>query len=480
LSALDSLTPQPLWNLFAQICSIPHPSKHEAELAAWITNWAEAKGLPVITDQVGNLIIKKTAHPAATEKPTVVLQAHIDMVPQKDADSPHDFLTDPIQPTIDGEWVRANRTTLGADNGIGMASCLAVLASTEIEHGPIEVLLTIDEEAGMTGAFGLQPGVLEGKYLINTDSEDEGEIYMGCAGGINANIKYPINWQTPSLNSALQIKVSGLAGGHSGCDIHIGRGNANKILTRLLAVVQGAQPTELANITGGSLRNAIPRDAEAVLTVSDAATATAALKQTAELIKTELAATEPKLNIEITETTQPEQVIDAAASSRLVATLYATPNGVMRMSDSVAGVVETSTNLGVIETKADHIYVLCLLRSLVDSCREDLQQQIAAVWSLTQSEVEFDGAYPGWAPDNSSKLMTIVRDNYQALFSKIPKIMVIHAGLECGLFKTAYPEMDMVSIGPTIRFPHSPDEKVEIATVDLYWQLLVKLLEEIA
>ena len=479
MSVLAPLTPQPLWNFFAQICSIPHPSKHEQALAAWISQWAEGKNFTVITDKVGNLIIRKPAHPAATDKPTVALQAHLDMVPQKDADSPHDFLSDPIQPIVDGDWVRANRTTLGADNGIGVASCLAILDSSEIQHGPIEVLLTIDEEAGMTGAFGLEPGLLQAKYLINTDSEDEGEIYMGCAGGINTSIKYPVSWQAPSQTKAIQIKVSGLAGGHSGCDIHIGRGNANKILTRLLFAVSSQQTTELANIAGGSLRNAIPRDAEALITVTDTASAISQIEATAALIKTELAATEPKLKIEVSVAGLPEQIISATATNTLIAALYATPNGVARMSDSVEGVVETSSNLGVVETKQDHIYVLCLLRSLVDSCREDLQQQIAAVWSLTDSQVEFDGAYPGWAPDNSSRLMQIVRDNYQQLFNKTPKIMVIHAGLECGLFKTAYPEMDMVSIGPTIRFPHSPDEKIEIATVDLYWKLLVNLLETI-
>ena len=480
MSALASLTPQPLWNFFAQFCTIPHPSKHEAALAAWIRQWAEEKGLSVVTDKVGNLIIKKPAHPEAINKPTVVLQAHLDMVPQKDADSPHDFLTDPIQPIIDGEWVRANRTTLGADNGVGAASCLAVLDSTDIKHGPVEVLLTIDEEAGMTGAFGLEPGLLEGQYLINTDSEDEGEIYMGCAGGINANIQYPINWHAPTLPHAICVQVSGLAGGHSGCDIHIGRGNANKLLTRLLSVVNAAQAVELANITGGSLRNAIPRDAEAVVLVADSQAAIAQIEATAALIKTELAATEPKLNIQVSTVEAPEKVMDANTARTLISALYATPNGVARMSDSVTGVVETSSNLGVVETKDDHVYILCLLRSLVDSCRVDLQQQIAAVWSLTDSHIEFDGAYPGWAPDNSSKLMHIVRDSYEQLFNKTPKIMVIHAGLECGLFKTAYPEMDMVSIGPTIRFPHSPDEKIEIATVDLYWKLLVSLLENIA
>lgn len=479
MSALASLTPQPLWNLFAQICTIPHPSKHEAQLASWITDWAENKGLTVITDKTGNLIIRKPAHPQAANKPTVVLQAHLDMVPQKDTDSPHDFLKDPIEPIIDGEWVRANRTTLGADNGIGVASCLAILDSTEIKHGPVEVLLTIDEEAGMTGAFGLEPGLLKGKYLINTDSEDEGEVYMGCAGGVNTNIRFPVSWQPAAQTSALKVKVSGLAGGHSGCDIHIGRGNANKIIARLAAAAVNQFDAELASISGGSLRNAIPRDAEALLTVSDVQAASEALAATAELIKAELVATEPKLAIEITAADKPEKVMDNASSRKLIASLYATPNGVMRMSDNVPGVVETSNNLGVVETREDHIYILCLIRSLVDSARSDLQQQIASVWTLTDSDVEFDGAYPGWAPDNSSRLMNITRDCYEALYNKVPKIMVIHAGLECGLFKTAYPEMDMVSIGPTIRFPHSPDEKIEIATVDLYWKLLVKMLETI-
>ena len=483
MTQLSQLTPQPLWQFFSQICSIPHPSKHEQALSDWITQWAREQGLSVRQDTIGNLIIKKAATPGMESKKGVILQAHIDMVPQKNSDTEHDFTQDPIQAYVDGDWVTAKNTTLGSDNGIGMASCLAVLASKDIAHGPIEVLLTIDEEAGMTGAFGLEPGYLDGEILINTDSEEEGEVYMGCAGGVNVNVHFPIQAKALDVaQSGFQINVSGLKGGHSGCDIHLGRGNANKIIARCLnqfSLIDGLT-LNLSQLQGGSLRNAIPREASAQFIVNEAAqdklVHTFALLT--EQIKTTLAHTEPNLSITLSRVSI-SQVFPTSEQTQLIAALNGCINGVIRMSDEFAGVVETSTNLGVVKTTPLGIDIQCLVRSMDDASREDVQNSLASIFTLAGGQVIFDGAYPGWAPKADSDMRDLVREVYLAEFGSTPKIMMIHAGLECGLFKAVYPDWDMVSIGPTIKFPHSPDEKVHIESVAKYWQLLVKVLEAI-
>ena len=482
MTAISSLYPQPLWQWFAQICAIPHPSKHEQALSQHIQAWARDKGLSVLEDKVGNLIIKKPATAGLENRKTVVIQAHLDMVPQKNADKKHDFTKDPIEAYVDGDWVTAKGTTLGADNGIGMASALAILGSDEIKHGPLEVLLTVDEEAGMTGAFGLEAGLLEAEILINTDSEQEGEIYMGCAGGVDAEFTVPMQWQPlPAGHQAYRLNISGLKGGHSGVNIHLGRGNANKLLARFLVTYAAELDFKVSEISGGSLRNAIPREAEVVITL--AADQRALLEQRVAayqaLLQQELAATEPALKLTITETILPSQVMSAASQQCLLNLINVCPNGVMRMSDDIAGVVETSLNLGVVTTQGDNVQVLCLIRSLIDSGREQLESMLASLATLAGVNVKFSGAYPGWKPDPSSPVMAIVKDTYQAIYNKEPVIMVIHAGLECGLFKKPYPEMDMVSIGPTIRYPHGPDEMVNIETVGQYWQLLLAVLERI-
>ncbi len=481
MTALSQLSPNLIWNFFEQICAIPHPSKHEQALSLWIQDWANAQGLKVKEDKVGNLIIRKPATQGMEDRKGAVLQAHLDMVPQKNTDKAHDFVSDPIEAYIDGDWVTANGTTLGSDNGIGMASCLAVLASDDIRHGPIEVLLTIDEEAGMTGAFGLEAGWLDGDILINTDSEQEGEIYMGCAGGVDTNINLPlIIEQAPANHITASLNISGLKGGHSGCDIHLGRGNANKLLARLIYEL-AQYHVRLVSIEGGSLRNAIPREANATILVPEQykEKVHALVDSLSQFIATELKATEPSLLITLTRCEQATQTFAKESQAALIQALYACVNGVVRMSDEIPGVVETSSNLGVIKTQGDQVFVQCLIRSLNDSNRQDAQNMIKSTFSLAGAKVDFDGAYPGWAPDANSPIMKQVRENYQALFGKSPNIMVIHAGLECGLFKSAYPNWDMVSFGPTIKFPHSPDEKVEIESVEKYWQLMVKTLENI-
>ncbi|WP_095498497.1 aminoacyl-histidine dipeptidase [Paraferrimonas haliotis] len=483
MASLQQLSPQPLWQWFEQICSIPHPSKHEAKLIEHIKAWVETKpSISIKQDQVGNLILSKGATAGMEKRKGVVLQAHLDMVPQKNNDKAHDFVTDPIETIIDGEWLTANGTTLGADNGIGMASALAVLGSDDIAHGPLEVLLTIDEEAGMTGAFGLQSDSLTGDILINTDSEQEGEIYMGCAGGIDASLTLDLDYQAVASNSHhFTVNVSGLKGGHSGCDIHLGRGNANKLLARFLFNAPSDLNLALADIKGGSLRNAIPREGEIVFSV-DAVQSNALqayVAQFTQAVTQELALAEPNLSITLKESNSASQVMTADSQHRLVAMMHACPNGVIRMSNAIEGVVETSLNMGVVSVVDGKATVLCLIRSLDDSSRNNVESMLAAIASLAGGNASFSGAYPGWKPDNSSPVMALVREVYQQIFQREPDIMVIHAGLECGLFKKPYPDMDMVSIGPTIKFPHSPDEKVHIESVAQYWQLLVELLKSI-
>ncbi|MGO1298631.1 MAG: aminoacyl-histidine dipeptidase, partial [Vibrio sp.] len=467
---------------FDKICSIPHPSKHEEQLAQYIIEWATQEGLAVRRDPIGNVFIKKPATLGMENKKKVVLQAHLDMVPQKNEDTDHDFARDAIQPYIDGEWVTAKGTTLGSDNGIGMASCLAVLAANDIKHGPIEVLLTIDEEAGMTGAFGLQEGWLEGDILLNTDSEQEGEVYMGCAGGVDATLTFPIVRDTqPAGFTTRQLTLKGLKGGHSGADIHTGRANANKLLARFLADHTANIDYRLIEFRGGSLRNAIPRESFAVISVpvEQAEALDSAYQAFGELVATELQQIETTITL-LNDAHDTEQGVFSVESQRaFIAGLNACPNGVIRMSDDIAGVVETSLNVGVITTDNDHATVLCLVRSLIDSGRQQVEGTLTSLSNLANAEVNFAGAYPGWKPDADSEIMHIFRDMYEGIYGHKPNIMVIHAGLECGLFKKPYPEMDMISFGPTIKFPHSPDEKVKIDTVGLFWQQMIALLENI-
>ncbi|MBY8165094.1 aminoacyl-histidine dipeptidase [Vibrio fluvialis] len=481
-SEISKLSPAPVWQFFDKICSIPHPSKHEEALAQYIIGWAKEQGLDVRRDPTGNVFIKKPATPGMEHKKAVVLQAHIDMVPQKNEDTDHDFAKDPIQPYIDGEWVTAKGTTLGADNGIGMATCLAVLASTEIKHGPLEVLLTIDEEAGMTGAFGLEAGWLEGEILLNTDSEQEGEVYMGCAGGVDGALTFDIQREAlPAGYVTRQLTLKGLKGGHSGCDIHTGRGNANKLIARFLAGHAQELDLRLIEFRGGSLRNAIPREAFVTVAIpADNQTKLDELFTTyTELLKAELGRVETNL-VTFNEAKEAALGVFALADQlRVIAALNACPNGVIRMSDDIEGVVETSLNVGVITTDEQQIKVLCLIRSLIDSGRSQVESMLTSVAELAGADIAFSGAYPGWKPDADSEIMHIFRDMYEGIYGHKPNIMVIHAGLECGLFKKPYPEMDMVSFGPTIKFPHSPDEKVKIDTVGLFWEQMIALLENI-
>ncbi len=486
MSTLSHLQPHKLWQFFEQICSIPHPSKHEQKISLWIQSWAQEQGLLIKEDAVGNLAITKPATKGMENKKGVILQAHMDMVPQKNSDNDHDFLTDPITPLIVEEnnslWVTAQGTTLGADNGIGLASALAVLASDDISHGPLEVLITIDEEAGMTGAFGLQPNWLNGDILINTDSEQEGEVYMGCAGGIDGTARFSLEFDAvPENYQAFNLSIFGLKGGHSGVDIHTGRANACKLLVRFLLMASQQYDLQLTELNGGSLRNAIPREADASFVIANqhVESLTADLAQYLATMKNNLKSIETNIDMLLISPETFEQCWSKTTQSSILRALNACPNGVVRMSDDIEGIVETSLNLGVMRTKGTRFEAMTLIRSLHDDGRLDVQTSVESVFQLAGASIEFSGAYPGWKPDTSSSIMKIVRETYQTLFSKTPEIMVIHAGLECGLFKTAYPSWDMVSFGPTIKFPHSPDEKVDVETVRQYWQLLVNVLKNI-
>lgn len=482
MSELSQLAPQPLWDIFATICSIPHPSYHEEALAQHILAWAKERNIYAERDAVGNILLRKAATPGLENRKPVVLQAHLDMVPQKNNDTVHDFTTDPIQPYVDGDWIKARGTTLGADNGIGMASALAVLADDRVKHGPLEVLLTMTEESGMDGAFGLQPNWLQGDILINTDSEEEGEVYMGCAGGIDFITRLPLTREAlPAGLSTFKLTLKGLKGGHSGCDIHLGLGNANKLLARFLFQHAAKTDIRVLDLNGGTLRNAIPREAFATLAVpaGNIATLKTLADQYLATLKHELAAVEKNLTLVLEETTSDALPLTAESRDRLLALLNSTPNGVIRMSDEVKGVVETSLNLGVVTMNTEQAEIVCLIRSLIDSGKDAVVGTLTALGQLAGAHTAPKGGYPGWKPDAHSPVMQLVRETYQKLFDTTPNIMVIHAGLECGLFKKPYPNMDMVSIGPTITGPHSPDEQVHIASVGRYWQLLTALLAAI-
>ncbi|MFE8145837.1 beta-Ala-His dipeptidase [Brenneria goodwinii] len=482
MSELSQLAPQPLWDIFAKICSIPHPSYHEEALAAHILAWAKEKGIHAERDRVGNILLRKVATPGMENRKPVVLQAHLDMVPQKNNDTEHDFTKDPIQPYIDGEWVKARGTTLGADNGIGMASALAVLSDNGVKHGPLEVLLTMTEESGMDGAFGLQANWLQGEILINTDSEEEGEVYMGCAGGIDFITRLPLVREAlPAGYQTLKLTLKGLKGGHSGCDIHLGLGNANKLLARFLFEQADKLDIRILDLNGGTLRNAIPREAFATLALPAANVEQfkAQSQEYLSVLKNELAVVEKNLTLQLEASDSHAQALTKDIGTRLLALLNAMPNGVIRMSDVVKGVVETSLNIGVVTMDEKHAEINCLIRSLIDSGKDAVVGTLTSLGQLAGAQTTPKGGYPGWQPDATSQVMQLVRETYQKLFNRTPNVMVIHAGLECGLFKKPYPDIDMVSIGPTITGPHSPDEQVHIASVGQYWQLLTALLKAI-
>jgi dipeptidase D len=477
-----SLEPKVIWKHFYSLTQIPRPSKHEDAIQEFMVNFGNSLGLETIKDEVGNVIIRKPATPGMEDRKGVVLQGHLDMVPQKNSDKVHDFTKDPIDAVVDGEWVTADGTTLGADNGMGVAAAMSVLEATDIAHGPIEALFTCDEETGMTGAFGLKPDVLKGDILMNMDSEDEGELYIGCAGGTNANAEFTFtSVEVPAGMKAFKLALTGLKGGHSGVDIPLQRGNSNKLLNRFLRSASQKFGLRLASIDGGSLRNAIPRESFATVVVPEdkADEFVAGVPQCLAIFKAELEKTEPFMTFDVEACDLPENLMDEATQMALLNAVYACPNGVIRMSDTMSGLVETSNNLAIVKSKGNKIIVLNLIRSSVDSAKKDAENMIESVFQLAGAQISFDGQYPGWKPNVDSPILKEMSDIYDKKYGKIPEIRAIHAGLECGLLGGVYPNMDMISFGPTIRFPHSPDEKVNIETVQKFWDFTVETLKQI-
>ncbi|HJZ40714.1 MAG TPA: aminoacyl-histidine dipeptidase [Bacteroidales bacterium] len=481
-SKIETLAPAGIWKNFKSLTRIPRPSKKETRVVEFIKNFGEKLKLETRVDAVGNVIIRKPATPGMKDRKGVIFQSHLDMVPQKNNNKKHDFEKDPIVPYIDGEWVKADGTTLGADNGIGVAAMLTVLESNDLVHGPVEALFTVDEETGMTGAFALKPKQLKGDILLNLDSEDEGELYVGCAGGMDANIvfNYQVD-QVPGDHVPYLIQVSGLKGGHSGIEINLGRGNSNLLLFRLLRQGERHAKIRLCEAEGGNMRNAIPREAHAIVLVPSGKEKNFIdLAENYQVtVKRELAGTEPDLKIELKKISMPVRVMKKSAQKKLIASVYSCPNGTIRMNDGIPGLVETSTNLAIVKTDEKKIYMHCLMRSSVDSAKENLAETIRALFELAGAKVGLTGSYPGWKPNMNSAIMKTMDKVYKAKYGKDLEIKAIHAGLECGIIGGVYPNLDMVSFGPTIRHPHSPDEKVHIASVQKFWDFLVETLKNI-
>ncbi len=487
---LNGLEPKGLWKSFYSLTQIPRPSGKRKEIAEFLVNYGKSLGLETLQDEIGNVLIRKPASPGMENRPGIILQGHMDMVPQKNSDKTFDFEKDPIEAYVEenNEWVTANGTTLGADNGIGVATAMAILADKSVVHPPLEALFTVDEETGMYGAFDLKGGWLQGKYLLNLDSETEGELYVGCAGGVDttAVFKYePV--ETEEGDIALRIAVKGCKGGHSGCDIHLQRANAIKLLFRVLKEAVTNYEARLACVEGGSLRNAIPREASAVITIPKDSydDVTDLVARFEDLFLAEYEGVETDLRLTAEEVDCPQQEIPEDVQDFLIHAVTLCPHGVYRVIPEQPDIVETSNNLAMISTnekmvddkKVNVIEVCCLTRSSVESRKEELQSVIQSAFSLAGAEVTFSGSYPGWKPNLKSQLLHTLKDTYHQQFGSEPRVVIIHAGLECGIIGRNYPNMEMISFGPTIEHPHSPDERVNIATVQKFYQFVLAALK---
>ena len=482
MTDIRNLEPKELWNYFHEITQIPRPSKHEQKMIEFMKEFGKKNNLETVVDKVGNVIIRKPATKGMEHRKGVIFQAHLDMVPQKNSDKIHDFEKDPIETIIDGEWVRANGTTLGSDNGIGVSAAMAVLASKNIAHGPIEALFTVDEETGMAGVFGLKKGLLKGDILMNLDSEDEGELYVGCAGGIDVNIKKDYAEEKPPKGMiAYKIVAKGLKGGHSGVDIALGRANSSKIMFRFLMQAENDFGIRLAEAAGGDLRNAIPRESYSIVLIPEikAKEFEKFVKGYEMIYRAEFSDTEPDMSFTFEKVALPPKVMNQGEQYRIIRALFVCPNGVVRMSQAMKGLVETSNNLAIVRCIGGKFETYCLTRSSVDSAKESTAWRIAAVFQLIGAEVTLTGSYPGWKPNIQSPILKTMSDVYKDMFGKIPERKAIHAGLECGILGGVYPNLDMISFGPTIKYPHSPDEKVNIASVKRFWDFLVGTLKHI-
>ena len=479
---LRKLEPICLWNKFADLNAVPRPSKKEERIIEFIKAFGNSLGLETFEDQIRNVIIRKPATPGMENRKSIVLQSHLDMVHQKNNDTVFDFDVQGIEMFVDNDWIKAKGTTLGADNGIGVATIMAILESDSIPHPAIEALFTIDEETGMTGALNLKAGILKGSILLNLDTEQDDEIDIGCAGGIDVTAigNYQME-ELPADYSAWRISVKGLNGGHSGMDIHKGLGNANKIMNRLLYKGFELFGLAVSEINGGSLRNAIPRESESIITlpknkINDFNTA---FEQLIKDIKFELKTTEPTLQIGLQEVPLPDLIMNSVSQIQLINAIYSVSNGVYRMSADIDNLVETSNNLARVIVKDGKIFIACLTRSSIESSKMDLAQALEANFKMANLQVSFSGSYPGWTPNVSSPILKVLTSVYEQLHQKKPKVVACHAGLECGILGKNYPNMDMISFGPTILGAHSPDERVSISSVQKYWRFVLEILKVI-
>jgi dipeptidase D len=481
-NSIRTLEPKSIWNHFSDINEIPRGSKKEEKITAFMKEFGESLSLETIVDKMGNVIIKKPGTPGMENRKATILQSHLDMVHQKNEDTQFDFDSQGIDMFVEGEWVKARGTTLGSDNGIGVAAIMSILASDNIAHPAIEALFTIDEETGMTGAKGLEDNILSGSVLLNLDSEEITELTIGCAGGLDTStVLYYREEGTPSGHSAFEISLKGLKGGHSGIDIHLGRGNANKLMNRILHAGTQKFDLHIAEIDGGGLRNAIPREARSVVTIPGGQVEmfTRMIKEISEMLQDEYKYNDPDLAVACYSVALPEKVMEADVQNKIVRSLYAIPNGVFRMTPNIPGLVETSSNLARVIAKDGVFRTKSLQRSSTESGKQDIAQAVRATFELIDAEVTNSGDYPGWAPDLNSEILSIVRSVYENVFDVKPTVLACHAGLECGIIGRRYPGLDMISIGPTIKNPHSPDESVQVHTVQKFWTLLKDILKEI-
>jgi dipeptidase D len=475
---IRSLEPRAVWNNFADLNAVPRPSKKEDKVRRLMVGFGENLNLETIVDPVGNVIIKKPASEGMENRKTIVMQSHLDMVCQKNSDTDFDFDSQGINMLVDGDWVKAKGTTLGADNGLGVASIMSVLESDDINHPAIEALFTIDEETGMTGAIGLQAGYLDGEILLNLDTEEDDEIGVGCAGGIDVSaIKTYQPVETPDGVKAFRITVTGLRGGHSGMDIHRGFGNANKLMNRILFALNDS--VSIAEIEGGGLRNAIPRESHVLLVCDDEENVKVILSQISSEIRSEYQSIENNLEILLKSADLPDTIISQGEQADVIKTIYAIHDGVFRLSPDIEGLVETSNNLARVLLKDGEIKISCLTRSSVESGKMDLAYHIKSGLELGGLMVELSGSYPGWEPNPDSEILKVLEGIYEDVFGNKPRVLACHAGLECGILGIHYPEMDMISFGPTIKGAHSPDERASISSTQKYWKFLLEVLENI-
>ena len=482
MTEIKDLQPAAIWRHFYALTRVPRPSGHVEKVQQFLLDFAREAGVEAFLDKAGNVVMRKAATPGMENRKTVTLQAHMDMVPQKLSDSPHNFETDPIETYIDGEWVKARGTTLGADDGMGVATIMAVMEDKDLRHGPVEGFITVDEETTMYGVNHMEPGTLTGDILLNLDNETEGEMVIGSAGGVNLTATMEFSTTAPdAADAAVKVSLSGLRGGHSGLEINEGRANANKLMARLAADAVSEYEACLASWEGGNMRNAIPRDCDLVLTLpaENVEAFKEAVSEWRQVFTDEYAGIEPALTLTCTDTELPATIVPAEVQDNLINALMACHNGVMRYIPAIPEIVETSSNLAIVSIAEGKAMFKVLIRSSRDSMRDCCADTLTAAFAMAGMSVELDGAYPAWQPNPDSQIVGIMEGLYKELFGTDNKVQVVHAGLECGLISAMYPKMDMVSFGPTLRSPHTPDERCHIPSVDKYYRFVVATLENI-